>query len=68
MCSTSEYCQDNNYNPENYEISKPQVVDRSKLSTEEDMEEPEQEQISLQLRRSGRVRCPPAYLQDYILS
>ena len=42
MCSTSEYCQDNNYNPENYEISKPQVVDRSKLSTEEDKEEPEE--------------------------
>ena len=64
MCSTTESSQEDNYNSEHYEILKPHVAERNKLSTEEDKEEFEQEQISSpQFRRSGRIRCPPAYLQ-----
>ena len=68
MCSTSESSQEDNYSPEHYEILKPHIIERNRLSTEENTEEPEQEQISPQLRRSRRDRRPPAYLQDYILS
>ena len=69
MCSTSESTQDDSYNSEHYVILKPHIADRNKLSTEEGMEEPEQEKISShKLQRSGRVRHAPAYLQDYILS
>ena len=46
FCSTSEFPEEDKFNPEYYEILKPHVAERNKLSTVKDADELEQEQIS----------------------